>query len=52
MTTKRMQNTHDKAKLEWSKISKLINKCYASIPPHSNLTKSKKYQQVTKTKTR
>ena len=38
MTAKRMQNTHEKAQLEWVKISKLFHKRDASISPYTNLT--------------
>ena len=33
-----MQNTHEKAQLEWVKISKLFHKRDASISPYTNLT--------------
>ena len=36
---KRMQNTHEKAKLEWVKNSKLFHKRDISISSHLNLTK-------------
>ena len=40
MTTKHMQNTHEKAQqLEWVKKSELFHKGDASILPHTNLTK-------------
>ena len=34
-----MQNTHEKAQLEWIKNSKLFHKGDASISPHTNLTR-------------
>ena len=52
MTAKRMQNTHEKAKLERVKNSKLFHKRDASISQHANLIKQKKYKKVTKTKTK
>ena len=50
MTAEHMQNTHEKAQLEWVKISKLFDKVVASISPHTNLTtttkkKSKNYKK-------
>ena len=45
MTEKGMQNTHEKSQLGWVKNSKLFHKRDASI---SNLTKWKKYQNLTK----
>ena len=36
MTAKGMQNTHEKAQLEWVKNSKLIHKRDASISPYTN----------------
>ena len=52
MTAKCTQNTHEKAQPEWVENSKLFNKCDASISLHTNLTKWKKYQKVTKNKTK
>ena len=41
-----------KAQLERVKNIKPFHKCNASIPPHSDLTKEKKYQNVTKADTK
>ena len=52
MTAERMQNTHEKAQLEWVKISKLFDKVVASISPHTNLTTTtkKKIKKLQKAK--
>ena len=52
MTAKCMQNSHEKSQLEWVKNRKLFHKRDANIAPHTNLTKWKKYQKATKTKTK
>ena len=46
------RNTHEKAQLEWVKNSNLSHKRNASISPYSNITKQKKCEEVTKTKTK
>ena len=50
MTARHMKNSPEKAQLEWVKNSKLFQNRDASISLHTNLTKKKKYQKVTKQK--
>ena len=50
MMAKRMQNTQEKAQLEWVKNSKLFHKRDASISPHTNLTKLENIKMLQKLK--
>ena len=54
MTVKCLQNTNENKtkQIEWVKNSKHFYKRDASIPPHSNFAKWRKYQKVTKTNTK
>ena len=46
MTVKCLRSTNEIAQLEQVKKNKPFHRNYGNIPPHSNLTKQKKYHKL------